>query len=103
MTTMASDEDTPRLAEIARTLSDMRAEFRSALEGMIRRDVYNADMRTQDVKINGLQSQVSQLGAELEKERQQKSNTRNTMLTAVFTAGLSLVVTIVSIFIQAGH
>lgn len=47
-------DETPRLAEIARVLNDFRNEFRSAIQELVRRDVY-------EVQHNGLEQRVKNI------------------------------------------
>lgn len=83
----AGDDDTPRLAEIARTLADFRAEFRSAISDMLRKDVYQSDRQ-------GLQMQIDAIKSDVEKDRTDRKTIRNLGLGAIFTALVSLVMTL---------
>src|ERR1051326_8435535 len=46
------EDEPPRLAEISRAIQDFRNEFREAMKGMVRRDVYDANMQMIQLQIN---------------------------------------------------
>ena len=48
-------DDEMSLREIARTLSDFRAEFRSQVTQLLRADVYRADQALFDMRISSLE------------------------------------------------
>lgn len=93
-------DDTPRLAEIARTLSDFRHEFRDAMNAMVRKDVYTADMRTFEAKLETVVSENKRLSAELDKERNERRGTSSRYTLAIFGAGLSLLGTIIALVVK---
>lgn len=104
---MPEPDDVPRLAEISRTLSDFRSEFREAIGGMVRRDVYMAEMRTFEVRLENLaieqrriekdaQTEVQNLYQEIEKDR----SNRKGMQAQIFGAGLTALVSLALLFIQ---
>lgn len=82
----AFEEDGPKLAEIARTLSDFRHEFRDAVSKMVRADVYVADMRTMDVKMNSLIQDNLRLNEQLKDERNDRRTLRNLAIGALLSA-----------------
>lgn len=98
---MTDQDDVPRLAEISRTITDFRLEFREALTGMVRRDVYTAEMRTFEVRIASLVTEIARIEREnavevkrvddeIEKDRQERRSLRNLMLGTGLTALVSL-------------
>lgn len=93
-------DDTPRLAEIARTLQDFRYEFRDAMNAMVRKDVYLADMRTFEAKLETIFAENKRLNFELEKERNERRNTSSRYVYAMFVAGLSLLGTVITMVVK---
>lgn len=93
-------DDTPRLAEIARTLQDFRYEFRDAMNAVVRKDVYTADMRTLETSMEAIRQENKRLALELEKERNDRRSTNSRYTFALFTAGLSLLGTIVALVVK---
>lgn len=88
------EDDVPKLAEIARTLSDFRNEFREAVSKMVRADVYLADLRTIEVRLAALvqenqrldtvhKQEVARLNEQLKEERNDRRTLRNITLTAL--------------------
>jgi hypothetical protein len=60
-------EDEPaRLAEISRTIQDFRNEFREAMKGMVRRDVYDANMQMIQLQLNNFDAKMVALQRELD-------------------------------------
>jgi hypothetical protein len=94
------DEDIPRLAEIARTLSDFRAEFRSAITDMVRKDVYSAHMASMQLQIDALKQDNRGLREELEKDRSDLANDRRSLRNVTVGAILSTVVAIVVLILE---
>jgi hypothetical protein len=106
--TMPEPDDVPRLAEISRTLSDFRSEFREAISGMVRRDVYMAEMRTFDVRLENLalelkriendaNTEIRRVDTDIEKDRSE----RRTLRAQVIGAGLTAAVTFIFLIIKA--
>lgn len=104
-------DDVPRLAEIARTLSDFRSEFRDAVSGMVRRDVYIAEMRTLEVKIEGLFQEnkrlerdiieeTKRLDTEIERDRGERRSIRNQIIGVGLTAALSIILLILQAVVR---
>ena len=52
---MPSPDDDMSLREIARTLSDFRAEFRSQLQQLVRADVYRAEQAADRARIAAIE------------------------------------------------
>lgn len=103
------EEDVPRLAEIARTLTDFRNEFREALTAMVRRDVYAAEMRALEQKFvtatEALEMKIAQamnenkrLSSEISGDRDDRKSIRNAFIGAVAVAAVALLVSIVKAF-----
>ena len=95
------EEEAPRLAEIARTIKDFRQEFREAMQGVVRRDVYEANMQTTKLHIDNAVARIQSLEMELDETRRTKDNDRkslrNLALSALFPAGLSLLLTVLGL------
>lgn len=77
------DSDTPRLAEIARTLSDFRQEFRNSLQDMVRKDVYQVSSAALEARVVTLETKIR------EGDAQGKSRS-NLLYGTALTAGVSL-------------
>jgi hypothetical protein len=71
------DEDIPRLAEIARTLSDFRMEFRNFSTEVVRKDVYGAHMASIQLQMDALGRDNKRLSDELDKEREERQKDRH--------------------------
>ena len=69
--------DPPRLAEIMRQIQDFRAEFREAMNNMVRRDVYEAQMQTVKLRIDNTDAANKQLSQEFDEDRKERKSTRN--------------------------
>lgn len=94
------DEDVPRLAEIARTLADFRAEFRNAITDMVRKDVYSAHMASMQLQIDSVKAENKRLSEELEKDRTDRANDRRSLRNVTVGAILSTVVAIVVLILE---
>lgn len=101
-------DDGPRLAEIARNLQDFRSEFRSWKSGVVSKDVYEANMRTLETRIEAIVLENKRISQELErerteriqeaeKERTERRNSNGKVLGALLAAGLSLIGWIVQV------
>lgn len=88
------DSDTPRLAEIARTLSELRTEvrtslqdmvreYRNSLQEMVRKDVYQVSNAALELRIIALETKLR------DAEAQGKSRS-NLLYGTALTAGVSL-------------
>lgn len=87
MTMPAVDDTAPNVAELARFIQDFRNEFRSAVETMVRKDVYAANlatmeakMATMEVKMAQVQAENMRLDAELKTDRTGRGNLRTGLL-----------------------
>lgn len=87
------DEDIPRLAEIARTLTDFRAEFRNAMTEVVRKDVYSAHMASMQLQLDTLREEIRRI---LEERNSDRRETRK----AFITAGLSVAVAVIMLIVQ---
>lgn len=90
------DQDNPRLGEIFRSLQDFRSEFREAMSGMVRKDVYAADSRTFDTRISGIEDDVKRLAGDLQSDRTQRQNMRTGLVITGVAAVLSLLGSIIT-------
>lgn len=77
------DSDTPRLAEIARSLADFRQEFRNGLQDMVRKDVYQVSFTALESRVIGLEMRLREADA----HGKSKSNL---LYGTALTAGVSL-------------
>lgn len=101
-------DDVPRLAEIARSLQDFRSEFRTWKSGVVSKDVYEANMRTIETRIEAVTQENRRLNMELEKERTERARqlekeqterrtSNGKILFAMLGAALSLLVGFVQV------
>jgi hypothetical protein len=109
---MPVDQDeAPRLAEIARSITDFRNEFREAVATMVRRDVYAAEMRTIEVRLAALATEISRIeregnaevkrvDEEMERDRQERRAQRNIIFGTGLTAAASLAIIILQAVIK---
>lgn len=100
------EDDVPKLAEISRTLSDFRSEFREAVSKMVRSDVYHADLRTIEVRLSNLtqdnqrldaqhKQEITRLNEVLKEERSDRRTLRNIALGSLFSAIVAIVTALV--------
>lgn len=105
------DDDAFTLAEIARTLKDFRLEFRNFSVDVVRKDVYTAHLSNIQMQMDALARDNKRLADEvergdrrlsetMERDRQEKANDRREVRKAVWSAGLSLMVAIVVLFLE---
>lgn len=103
----ALDDTAPSVAELGRFIQDFRNEFRSAVETMVRKDVYAANLATMEAKMTimevrtaAVQAENMRLDAELKSDRTGRNNLRTgllitaagTILTFISAIVLALVV-----------
>lgn len=111
MSTHEPLDDFPRLAEIVRTISDFRSEFREAFSMMVRRDVYQAEMRTHELRIESLNRELQRLEREqevlskeiyeeIEKDRRERRAIRNLLLGTGAAAAVSVLLLIIEVVIK---
>jgi hypothetical protein len=111
MVTTQHDEDVPRLAEIARTLTDFRAEFRSVTQDMVRKDVYSAHMTAVQLQIQTLEKEnrrvaedmdreIQRISSEINNDRSDRRSIRNIALSAVLSSILAIIVIGVEIILK---
>lgn len=93
-------DDVPRLAEIARTISDFRAEFRSAISDMVRKDVYTAHMASVQLQMDSLKQEIKRLDLELEKDQSDRVSDRRSLRNVTVGAILSTVVAIIVLILE---
>lgn len=77
------NSDVPKLAEIARTLTDFRLEFRNSLQEMVRKDVYQESRQALELRIATLEMKLK------DSENQDKSRS-NLLYGTALTAGVAL-------------
>lgn len=106
MTMPGIEDDAPRLSELVRIMTDFRAEFRHAMETVVRKDVYAAERAAAELQIVSLKQEIARLDREIiARHAELKSelvthgtdhkNYATRMAGAWITAGLSLLVGIV--------
>lgn len=88
------DADTPRLAEIARTLKDFRDEWRQGVQELVRKDVYAVHINALEARIAGLDSEITTLktnmaAQSLHADTASKSR-QNLLYGTALAAGVSL-------------
>lgn len=87
------DEDIPRLAEIVRSLTDFRHEFRTFTGEVVRKDVYSAHMTQIQMQIDILNKEHARMTEQREADRRQVRN-------AFMTAAGSIVVMVITLITQ---
>lgn len=95
MTTL--EEEAPRLAELNRSIQDFRQEFREVAKTMVRRDVYDANQQTVNLRIENIEAANRGLNAARDSDIQDRKNTRNLMIGIAFPGLLSFVSTLVDL------
>lgn len=88
-------DDPPTLAEISRTLSDFRAEFRNQITSLMRTDVYRAEQQA-------ITGRLDRLEADATREETERDSFRRLVYGAFVSAGLSLVVALI-MFLVSRH
>jgi len=96
----SQDDDGPRLAEISRTLSDFRNEFRSAMLEVVRKDVYSAHMASIQLQLDMQAQESKRLAEQLERDRTDKATDRRAVRNAGLSATLSVGVAIIMLVIE---
>lgn len=94
------EDDGPKLAEIARTLSDFRHEFRDAVSKMVRGDVYVADMRTMEVRMSAIVQDITRLDKQQQDDRADRRSLRNITLTALVGVLVSMIGTAFALLVK---
>lgn len=97
---MPLEDDAPRLSEIARIIADFRSEFRDAVGSMVRRDVYDAQRQTTDVKISTIEAELRRTQVEAEKDRAARVTMKNIMIGALLSGIVSLAVSVILIVVK---
>lgn len=90
-------DDGPKIAELGRFMVDFRSEMREALNQVVRKDVYAANLQALEMKIESVASENRRLSQELEKERSERRNSNSKVLAALGVGGLSLIGWIVQV------
>lgn len=93
------DQDSPRLGEILRSLQDFRSEWRAAMEGLVRKDVYAADGRTFETRLEAANAENKRLAAELQTDRAQRQNLRTGLIVTGVAAFLSILGNIITVMV----
>jgi len=99
-------DDAPRLSELVRIMQDFRAEFRHAMETVVRKDVYAAERAAAELQIVSLRQEMMRMEAaqkaelvrldrEITTHHIDHKSQRNQMMFSWITAGLSLLVGLV--------
>lgn len=88
------DTDTPRLAEIARTLKDFRDEWRQGVEKLVRKDVYAVHISALEARIASLDAEITTLKTNMAQASLQADTTsksrQNLLYGTALAAGVSL-------------
>jgi len=92
------DYEEPRMAEVVRIVTDFRAEFREAMNTVVRKDVYMANMDTLRAEMAIIKAENARLDAELRQDRLERSrdlterrNLRTGLILAASGAGFSMI------------
>lgn len=93
--TMPTPEEHVSLAEMSRTLKDFRDEFRGAIGGMVRADVYRAEQATLRAETAAQTAALVGRLITVERDLQQLQNERRQYRTMSISAALTAVVTVV--------
>lgn len=99
-------DDAPRLSELVRIMTDFRAEFRHAMETVVRKDVYAAERAAAELQIVSLRQELARIEAahkaemarldrEIVAHHTDHKSQRTQIMAGWLTAGLSLVVGLV--------
>lgn len=100
---MPESDDAPRLGEIARTLVDFRNEFRSAIQELVRRDVYDAHRGSMETRIADLHEQITEVKTDLKQKAQlgeaERKSLKHLVIGAILTGMVSLVVALVLLWV----
>lgn len=102
MTAPDVQEEPPRLAEIGRMLADFRAEMRSALGELLRRDVYDAQRGGDLARVDRLEQEQRETKGLLEAMARDRRAMRTQVTIAAIAAILQLLVAIAAAIIIAG-
>lgn len=95
MTMPTAPEDLISIAELARTMKDFRDEFRGALNGMVRIDVYRAEQATLRAETAAQNASLIGRLITLERDLKQVQDERRQYRTMSIGAALTAAVTVV--------
>lgn len=93
MTVLASDDVT--LQEVARTLSDMRQEFRTQLSTLVRTDVYRAEQAATELRLKRIEEERG-------RDESEKDSFRR-LLYGAFLASAGTLVAALIMFLISRH
>lgn len=89
--------DEPTLGEVARQIESLRIDVRLALDERLRADVYRAEQRAAEERIHAIETRIAL-------SEEDRRRLRGAVIGAAVTAGLSVLVNIISGFVQGmGH
>ena len=91
----ALEDEAPRLAEINRSLQDFRNEFRESMRGVVRRDVYDANMQTMQLQINTLDAKIVAIQRERENDENKQRSTRALAVGIAIPGAISFLTVII--------
>lgn len=99
---MPEQDDTPRLGEIARTLTDFRNEFRSSIQELVRRDVYDAQRTYLENRIKELHNEITEVRTDLKQKAQlgeaERRSLKQLVIGAIVTGAVSLMVALILVW-----
>jgi hypothetical protein len=85
--------DEPTLGEIGRRVSDVMAELRAIRAELVRRDVYDANRSTDELRVRAIEEDLAQ-------SRQDRGAMRRLVYGALFSAAGSVVVQVIATYAQ---
>lgn len=92
---MTLEQEAPRMAELNRTIQDFRSEFREAIKGVVRLDVYSAHSATMQLRIDNSDAKIKALEQKIEDDANERRTTRNLAIGISVPGILSLLIAIV--------
>lgn len=86
-----SENESPTLGEIARTLGDFRSEFRTTVRELVRRDVYEAQFGGLERRVGGLEQAQKEAADSAKIQRRQY---KNLVMASLGTGAVSLLISL---------
>lgn len=92
--------DDVTLQEVARTLADMRQEFRTQLATLVRTDVYRAEQAAMSDRIKRVEVDMERAEGEKAREVSEKDSFRRMVVGSFLAAGGTFVVALIMFVIS---
>lgn len=93
-------DETPGTAEIYRILQDFRNEYRSSQVLVVRRDVYEANMATVNLRHDNLMAAVKAIQEEADEDRKERRAIRRWAIGISLPGILSLLIAVIGWLIK---